>query len=138
MQYHQPPDHVLQRPVRAILCGIGLGALCIGLVALPNAFNAHDEQFNNRLRLVWFLGLSMAGLAMSLVLGIWAGRRLERHAVLITWCSATVFAVALPAPAIVGFGAWADGLIGWYVPTAVIIGGVWGWSFQRRDETIGA
>ena len=77
-------DINMKRPVRAILCGLGLGALCIGLVALPNAFNPHDEQFNSRLRLVWFLGLSMPGLVMSLVLGIWARRRLERHAVLIT------------------------------------------------------
>jgi hypothetical protein len=125
----------MKRPVRTLLCGLGLGAFCIGLIAIPNAFNPMGDHFNNGLPLVWFLGLSMSGLLMSLILGLWAGRHLERQAVLITWCSTTLLAVALPAPAIAGYGGWADGLICWYVPTAVIIGALWGWSFERLEES---
>ena len=123
----------MRRSVKAALSGLVVGSVCIGLVALPNAFNPHDGQFNNRLKLIWFLGLSMPGLVMSLVLGLWARRRLEPHAVLITWCSAVVLAVTLPAPAILS-GTWADGLICWYIPAAVVIGALWGWTCQPTHD----
>lgn len=125
----------MSRITRTAISGIAVGALCVGLAAIPNLFNAHDDGFNQRLTLVWFLSLSLPGLVMTLIVGQIAKLIVERHAVIFTWCAAVVLAVALPAPAIVS-GRWADGLVGIYILLAAATGAAWGWISAQKANKI--
>jgi hypothetical protein len=116
----------MNRITRAAISGIAVGAICVGLAAIPNLFNTHDDGFNQRLKLVWFMSLSLPGLAISLIIGQIANFLINRHAVILTWFASVVLAVALPAPAIV-FGQWSDGLVGVYIVLAVVVGATRGW-----------
>jgi hypothetical protein len=121
----------MNRITRTAISGITVGAICVGLAAIPYLFNTHDDGFNKRLTLVWFLSLSLPGLVMSLIIGQMAKLIVERHAVILTWLAAVVLAVALPAPAIV-FERWADGLVGFYIALAVAAGSAWGWITDQK------
>ena len=116
----------MNRITRTAFSGIALGALCVGLAAIPNAFHGHDDGFNHRLAFVWLLSLSLPGLAISLVVGQLAKLIAGRLAAIITWSAAFVLAVALPTPAIL-FERWADGLVGFYIVLGLAAGSAWGW-----------
>ena len=127
----------MNRVTAAALSGLGVGIACAGLVALPNAFNPMGASFNQRLPLVYFLGLSLPGLVMSALLGLIAKKYRPDLTLHVVWASTAFLAVLLPAPSILN-GRWADGLIAWYMPTAMLIGAFWGWSRQPAKETLPA
>ena len=124
----------MNRITRSAITGISVGALCAGLAAIPNLFNAHDDGFNQRLELVWFLSLSLPGLAISFIVGQTAKVLAERHSVILTWGAAVVLVGALPTPAIV-FGRWADGLVGVYIVLGVAAGATLGWISAQISNT---
>lgn len=125
----------MNRSLACLAAAVAAAALSIGLALLPNAFNPMDGGYNDRLRLTWFLGVALQGLAAAGAMAALLSRLLPKSAAIWSvWGVTAALGVAVPAPGMLS-GSYADRLLGVY---AVLVGVsfaglVWNyWPITRR------
>ena len=133
----QNKSSIMKRLFYAVSLGVTLALTCIGLVYISNLFGPRigddTHVFLHKFSLQWFLAAALPGLIVSIGISVLAIRMIPRKAVLISVLATTILAVALPAPAIMGFG-WTGELRFIYMALSFLIGCLIGWSCSNTDK----